>query len=71
MGFLLQQLGERKETERPLTDGVNLAHLSHEEGAAVVEDLSVVGTLGQSVQPHADGLFCISVPDVKVGQRVS
>lgn len=52
-------------------DGVNQAHLSHEERAAVIEDLSVVGTLGQSVQPHVDCLLSISIPDVKVGQCVS
>lgn len=54
-----------------VADAANQAHLSHEEGAAVIEDLGVVGTLGQSVQPHADCLLSISVPDVKVGQRVS
>lgn len=52
-------------------DAVEQAHLSHEEGAAVIEDLSVVGTLGQRVQPHADCLLSISIPDVKVGQSVS
>lgn len=53
------------------TGGVNQAHLSHEECAAVIEDLGVVGTLGQSVQPHVDCLLSVSIPDVKVGQRVS
>lgn len=47
------------------------ADLSHEEDAAVVEDLGVVGTLGQGVQPHADRLLSAPVPDVKVGQGVS
>lgn len=46
-------------------------HLSHEELAAVIEDLGVVGTLSQSVKPHADRLISVSFPDVEVGQSVS
>lgn len=45
-------------------------HLGHEELAGVVEDLGVVGTLGQSVKPHADRLITVSSPDVEVGQSV-
>lgn len=37
----------------------------------MIEDLSVVGTLSQSVKPHADRLISISSPDVEVGQSVS
>lgn len=58
------------EAQHP-SDAGSQAHLGHEEGAAVVEDLRVVGTLGQRVQPHADRLLSVPVPDVKVGQRVS
>lgn len=47
------------------------AHLSHEELAGVIEDLSVVGTLGQSVKPHADRLIAVSFTHVEVGQSVS
>lgn len=36
----------------------------------MVENLCVVGTLGQSVKPHADRLVCASLPDVEVGQSL-
>lgn len=37
----------------------------------MVEDLGVVGALGQSVQPHADRPVALSLPDVQLGQGVS
>lgn len=37
----------------------------------MIEDLGVVGALGQSVKPHADRLISVSFPDVEVGQSVS
>lgn len=37
----------------------------------MIEDLSVVGTLSQSVKPHTDRLISVSSPDVEVGQSVS
>lgn len=37
----------------------------------MIEDLGVVGTLSQSVKPHADRLIAVSFPDVEVGQSVS
>jgi len=48
-----------------------VTHLSHEEPAAVVEHLSVVRTLCQGVQPHADRLLWVSSADVEVGQSVA
>lgn len=36
----------------------------------MVEDLGIVGTLGQSVQPHADCLITVSSPEVEVGQSI-
>lgn len=37
----------------------------------MIEDLGVVGTLGQSVEPHSDRLICVSSPDVELSQSVS
>lgn len=37
----------------------------------MIEDLSVVGTLYQSVKPHADRLVSVSFADVELGQSVS
>lgn len=37
----------------------------------MIEDIGVVGTLGQGVKPHADGLISVSILDVEVGQRIS
>lgn len=48
-----------------------MSHLGHEELAGVVEDLGVVGTLGQSVEPHADGGAGVSFGDVHLGQSVA
>lgn len=50
---------------------VFVSHLGHEEAAAVVEHLGVVGTLSQSEQPHADRLVCVPLQDVELGQSVS
>lgn len=37
----------------------------------MIEDLCIVGALGQSVKPHADRLISVSFCDVEVGQSVS
>lgn len=37
----------------------------------MIEDLCVVGTLCQSVEPHADCVIAVSLPDVEVGQSIS
>lgn len=46
-------------------------HLLHEKLAGVIENLGVIGTLGQSVEPHSDRLICVSSPDVELSQSVS
>lgn len=46
-------------------------HLSHQEFAGVIEDLSGVRALSQRVEPHADRLLWVSLPDVELGQSVS
>lgn len=37
----------------------------------MVEDLSVVGALCQSMEPHADRKVTVATVEVEVGQRIS
>ena len=46
-------------------------HLGHEEAAGVVEDLCVVGTLGQGVEPDGDRLLPVALAMVEVRQGVA
>lgn len=46
-------------------------HPSHEEPAAAVEDLGIVRTLGQRLQPEVDRLLLVALLEVQLGQRVS
>lgn len=57
--------------EADLQGDPSRTHLGHEEAAGVVEDLAVVGTLGQRPQPRADRLLPVALAVVEVRQDVT